>query len=245
MYNCEICGKASLRKITINRKVVCRKHYIQFKKYGMFLDTDSRTIHDLNHFVLQNDVAIFDVYDRHSKYVTSFIVDVNDVDRIKHKKWRVDSNKRVITGNCTENNPRYELSRLLVNCVDPNKVVDHINGNSLDNRKENLRVCNQSDNLCNKSFMSNNKTGFIGVYYDSSRNMYSSEITKDGIKYRLGRYILIEHAIYARYIAEKMLFDAFRNTNNDYNIERSIQNIDRNKKEAIEKNITNKILHKK
>jgi len=44
------------------------------------------------------------------------------------------------------------------------KVVDHTNGDTLDNRKENLRVVSRSDNLRNRKFGPSNKSGFRGVH---------------------------------------------------------------------------------
>lgn len=42
-------------------------------------------------------------------------------------------------------------------------VVDHINGNCLDNRRENLRICSYSQNSCNKKVRTDSKSGFKGV----------------------------------------------------------------------------------
>ena len=42
--------------------------------------------------------------------------------------------------------------------------VDHINGDTLDNRKENLRVCTMSQNSMNKRLRSDSQSGYKGVY---------------------------------------------------------------------------------
>lgn len=55
------------------------------------------------------------------------------------------------------------LHRLILGVGDPRRVVDHINGDTLDNRKHNLRVTNQSINMSNTN-KSNGVSRFRGVY---------------------------------------------------------------------------------
>ena len=42
--------------------------------------------------------------------------------------------------------------------------VDHINGDTLDNRKQNLRLCTRSQNCMNKKLRSDSQSGYKGVY---------------------------------------------------------------------------------
>ena len=56
------------------------------------------------------------------------------------------------------------LHRILMN-AQPGMDVDHINGNKLDNRKENLRVCTRSQNLRNAVSPKPNRTLPKGVYF--------------------------------------------------------------------------------
>ncbi len=66
----------------------------------------------------------------------------------------------------------------------PSVQVDHVNGDSLDNRRSNLRLANQSQNNCNRPTRS--KTGFRGVVAHEGR--FASQITVNGKRIHLGRF---------------------------------------------------------
>jgi len=61
--------------------------------------------------------------------------------------------------------------------------VDHISGDGTDNRKSNLRVGTQSQNLCNKDVFSKSKSQLKGVYFCKTSKMYNVEIGLEGKKY--------------------------------------------------------------
>lgn len=62
----------------------------------------------------------------------------------------------------------------------PHLLVDHINGNGLDNRRENLRIATPSKNASNVSLRRDNTSGYKGVSYRKDRGTWRTEIRKDG-----------------------------------------------------------------
>lgn len=89
------------------------------------------------------------------------------------------------------------------------KNCDHINRNELDNRKENLRPCNSTENARNRSKGSNNKSGFVGIWWDKEREKWQAFITIGKKRKHLGRYSNKEDAIIVRLKAEKEYFGEF------------------------------------
>ena len=89
-------------------------------------------------------------------------------------------------------------------------VVDHINRNPLDNRRENLRIVTQQENCMNLTISKNNKSGVPGVCWDKDANKWKAEIRYKYKKINLGRFEKLEDATKARKDAEIKYFGEFR-----------------------------------
>ena len=210
MYECEICGRKVNKKIRMGGYTLCYKHMHQLHKYGKFLDNIPRTNSDLNDYVVSDGVAYFNLYNQKNEKIATFIIDVCDIQKVKYHKWRL-SHGHVVTGLPSKGQQR-DLSHVVLDIQkDDSVVVDHINGDPLDNTRGNLRICSQGENILNKRFMSNNTSGFIGVSYKKDRDRYDPEIRFEYTRCHLGMTKTIEEAVYKRYIAEQLLFGEYAN----------------------------------
>jgi len=136
------------------------------------------------------------------------LVDDEDYDRVIEAvtKYRKDGTLYENTGKwyATNHNPggKYYAYRkpILMHRVimDAPKGmdVDHINGDPLDNRKENLRICTRSENCRNKKVRADSKSGFKGVYQTKNGRFqaYIGNPNKVSRNIKLGTYDTPEEA---------------------------------------------------
>lgn len=89
--------------------------------------------------------------------------------------------------------------------------IDHINGNSGDNRLENLRQATDAENLRNCRIHRDNKTGFKGIHFHKARGKYHAQIMVGGTKIHLGYFLTPEDAHAAYCTAADKYHGAFAN----------------------------------
>ena len=104
------------------------------------------------------------------------------------------------------------MHRYLLNAKS-NEIIDHINGNKLDNRKLNLRYSNPLNNAHNKTKLENTTSKYIGVHFYKSRNKYVSALTKAGKKYHLGYFETEKEAALAYNTKAIKLYGEYANLN--------------------------------
>lgn len=172
--------------------------------------------------VKNNEITIYDDYakmkivsETHGEF--EVIIDLDDVDVLSESKWCVNKYK-------TKSSNYYAIyaigrkgimmHRFITNAP-KGFVVDHINHNTLDNRKSNLRVCTHLENRKNNKEYENNTSGHVGVcwYYYRGVNKWKSHIKVDSTLIHLGYYDTYEDACKARKEAEEKYFGEFNYSN--------------------------------
>ena len=99
----------------------------------------------------------------------------------------------------------HRIAWLYVTGEDPGDfVIDHIDGDSLNNCFSNLRKATHSQNICNSKLRKDNVAGLKGVCFRSQRNNYQASIKKNGKKIYLGTFDTPElaHMAYCKAAAE-------------------------------------------
>jgi hypothetical protein len=91
-------------------------------------------------------------------------------------------------------------------------LIDHRDGNPLNNQWRNLRLSTYSDNAANRGRMRSNRSGFKGVVFERRTGRWRALISKQGRRYSIGRYATAEAAHQAYVIKARELFGEFART---------------------------------
>lgn len=154
----------------------------------------------------------YNTYDLSGKYGIGyttkgypFYFDLEDYDKIKDVCWHLTKLKYI--------GGHFQGKLVLLHAFILGKkskmVIDHINHNTADNRKENLRICSHRQNRMNHKIYKNNTTGYSGVRFCKASNKWTAHISVNYKTINLGTFESMEEAVDVRKKAEKKYFDKF------------------------------------
>lgn len=111
----------------------------------------------------------------------TLLIDDADWNLVKNFKWTAHKKPpnncyyAIATDYSSGKKKTIYLHNLLIN--KPSAfTIDHINGDGLDNRRQNIRLATKSQNAGNQKLRANNKTGFKGVCFHKQHKLYMATI---------------------------------------------------------------------
>lgn len=131
------------------------------------------------------------------------LIDIEDIGKIKNYYWNIRYDKR--HPNCVpyveshKNGKRIHLHRLIMDCPF-NMVVDHINGNNIDNRKNNLRIVTRNTNRLNNHKAKN-------IYYNKRDDLFFVVFIVEGKRKSLCYTRDIKEAEYYANLGKKLILE--------------------------------------
>lgn len=143
-----------------------------------------------------------------------FLIDEQDFETAKKHNWRssrpTEEHTYLITNMKIGETPR-KFHRVITDkevkmIKDKKAIIDHINGNTRDNRRNNLRIRTYSENNMNKNIQSNNSSGIVGVKWSDKDRLWYASITAYKKKINLGGYYYLRNAVKERVDAENKYF---------------------------------------
>lgn len=248
MLKCEVCGiTEDIKPIVYNNSInmyLCNKHNCQYRFKGKFTDNNQHSRKDPNTYRIIGNYIEVDCYDNNNEINGIFIADLEDLHFVKEHNWRIVKKRNkdyIVTGN-NRNYPITYFHRLILNYYGELEV-DHIDGNSLNNRKSNLRIVTRQIQVRNLKPKINNIIGVRGISYDNRYNKYVVDFSIDKRRIYIKPFKSVEEAVYARYLLE-IKFNPNRYSYNDDIIFSYINKLDYFQKYDIEQYIHQKTTDK-
>lgn len=118
------------------------------------------------------------------------LIDLDDFQRVDAmpNTWSATiDHKDNIYVHCMVNGKRYKLHRLIMNAP-KHLVVDHINRDTLDNRKGNLRLCTRAENMQNVGVYSTSRSGVRNVMWNEQSKKWIVQIRLNGKNHYFGSF---------------------------------------------------------
>lgn len=193
---CDICG-SNHHVIYHEGKHYCLRHYSQIKNLGGLKEV---TVFDRNEYYIKDNVAYIILRNAKNENVAEVKVDFEDLDRVVCYKWRLN------TWGYAENKNVGLMQRFILNEYNPKNIPDHINRDTLDNRKDNLRIADKSLNAVNVGIRASNTSGVTGVSWDKNANSWRAYISYQGKRIELGHRKDFKKAVILRLDAENKYY---------------------------------------
>lgn len=132
------------------------------KCYNLKINNNIRSQYDKNEILYYHDFAQIVIQDNKGENKEFANIDLDDVDKIKDIKWRLNE-KKYVYGSIKDNGS-LKLHRIIMNC-DKDKEVNHIYFNPLENRKKYLEVVSHKDNCQRRNKIKSIRV--MDIYNDS------------------------------------------------------------------------------
>jgi hypothetical protein len=130
---------------------------------------------------------VLSLTNKNGDIVGTTVIDKEDFENVKNLKWYLDDGYA--------KGSKGLLHRFIMKATKQDSLIDHINGNKLDNRKVNLVFSNPVKNVQNRNKKKNCTSKYIGVNYDKKINKWRCSI-KINTKSKCIRFDDEEHAAY-------------------------------------------------
>jgi hypothetical protein len=123
------------------------------------------------------------------------IVDDDVFETLGKHKWCLNNNGYAIRrGAKNQGGKLILMHRVVMDKIPKNMEVDHINRDTLDNRRKNLRLATKSNNGINRGLNKNNKSGFKGVFFNKKLGKWNAVLKVDYLRKHLGTFNTAELA---------------------------------------------------
>lgn len=156
---------------------------------------------DRNKWINCNDYYILSISYQDKQILT--YIDKEDFPKVSQKIWRISKKKQkyyVVTGSKEQQTylHQYVLNQKPIKGYE----IDHIDGNSLNNRKENLRIVTRLENIQNSNAKINNQIGIRGISKTKS-NKFKVDFSYNKQRYYFPNWNSLIEAVYCRLYAEQ------------------------------------------
>lgn len=143
------------------------------------------------------------------------IVDDDDFERLSRYKWHYMRKKCASPGYASRSFPgqgNLSMHRFIMGAK-KGQIVDHINGDTLDNRRANLRFCEHKENSRNQRKRRITQSKYKGLSRAKGRSIWQVQISVNGKKTTVGNFASEEDAARAYDKAARMYYGEFAATN--------------------------------
>jgi hypothetical protein len=170
-----------------------------------------RNMQTPNEIIRLDDHAEVILYNNKSVEVARVKISLSSIEKVGRYKWSLFRSPAgdYAVSRPDKTKPLLRMHRYIMDARSE-EIVDHRNGDGLDNRDNNLRVCTRSQNSQNAKLSKANTSGVKGVYYVKCRSEWIAVIHYRRRRIFLGGFKTKQEAIKARQEGEVKYFGEFR-----------------------------------